>query len=111
MRKVDSWYLGSHSPEIRFVKLLCTTIWLNERDIGQEGVRPRPDRRRLGQDMGARRGPRRLGLYLRVRTGLFFIVLSFIDITSLSLSFPDRLTKCLLPSRVRSRMPRLRKAA
>jgi hypothetical protein len=67
-----------------------------KRDIGQEGVRPRPDRRRLGQDMGARRSPRRLGLYLRVRTGLFFIVLLFIDSTSLSLSFPDRLTKCLL---------------
>jgi len=69
MRRVDSWYSGSRSPEIRFVRLLCTAIWLNEKDIGQEGVRPRSDRRRLGQDMGARRRQRRLGLYLRVRTG------------------------------------------
>jgi hypothetical protein len=85
MRKVGSWYLGLHSPEIRFVKPLCTPRWLNERDIGQEGVRPRSDRRRLGQDMGTRRSQRRLGLYLRVHTGSFNAPLC-IDSTSPSRS-------------------------
>ena len=39
----------------------------NEKDIGQEGVRPRLDRRRFGEGMGTRRSRRRLGLHLGVQ--------------------------------------------
>ena len=61
--------------EIRFVKLVCTIVRLNEMNIGQESVRPSSDRGRLGTRIGARRGQRCLGLHLSVHTSHFLALL------------------------------------
>ena len=65
----------SRFPEIRFVKLLCTAVQLNEMNIGQESLRLGSDRGRLGTRMGARRGQGRLGLHLRVHTSYLLALL------------------------------------
>ena len=72
---MGSWYLESRFPGIRFVKPPCTAVRLSEMNIGQESVRPRSDRGRLGTRMGARQGQRRLGLHLRVHTIRFLTLL------------------------------------